>query len=79
MLLEKMKAVDIRTVKQEDVVDIRKIEIDKNLSQQEMREEFIKQVKNPYCFRVGNIIIKAGYSQDGVSLEERFGELLMSL
>lgn len=79
MSLEELKSVDIRTVKPEDVADIQQIKIDDTLSQQEMRKEFIRQVGNPYCFRVGKVIVKSSYSGDGVSLNERFEELLMSL
>ena len=79
MSLEELKSVDIRTVKPEDVADIQQIKIDGTLSQQEMRKEFIRQVGNPYCFRVGKVIVKSSYSGDGVSLNERFEELLMSL
>lgn len=77
MLLDHMKSVDIRTVKPEDVADIQQIKIDVALTQQEMRKEFIRQVGNPYCFRVGKVIVKAAYSGDGVSLNERFEELLL--
>ena len=48
MSLENLKSVDIRTVKPEDVADIQQIKIDSSLTQQEMREEFIRQVGNPY-------------------------------
>lgn len=68
MSLEELQSVDIRTVKPEDVVDIRQIKIDKGLSQEERRREFIRKVKNPYCFRVGNVIVKSSYSGNGVSL-----------
>ena len=77
MLFEELQSVDIRTVKPEDVVDIQQIKIDDGLSQQEKRREFIRQVKNPYCFRVGKVIVKASYSGNGVSLNERFEELVM--
>ena len=79
MSLEELKSVDIRTVKPEDVADIQQIKIDGTLPQQEMRKEFIRQVGNPYCFRVGKVIVKSSYSGDGISLNERFEELLMSL
>lgn len=79
MSLEELQSVDIRTVKPEDVVDIQQIKIDDGLSQQEKRREFIRQVKNPYCFRVGKVIVKASYSENGVSLNERFEELVMSV
>lgn len=79
MSFDELQSVDIRTVKPEDVVDIQQIKIDDGLSQQEKRREFIRQVKNPYCFRVGKIIVKASYSGNGVSLNERFEELVMSV
>lgn len=76
---EEMRAVDIRTVRPEDVADIQQIKIDNNLTQQEKQKEFIRQVGNPYCFRVGKVIVKAAYSGDGVSMNERFEELLLSV
>lgn len=79
MLFEELKSVDIRSVRPEDVVDIQKITIDEGLSKQEKCREFIRQVKNPYCFRVGDIIVKASYSENGVSLNDRFEELVMSV
>lgn len=79
MSFEELQSVDIRTVKPEEVVDIQQIKIDDGLSQQEKRREFIRQVKNPYCFRVGKVIVKASYSGNGVSLNERFEELIMSV
>ncbi len=79
MSLEDLKSVDIRTVKPEDVADIQQIKIDGTLSQQEMRKEFIRQVGNPYCFRVGKVIVKASYSGDGATLNDRFEEFLLSV
>ena len=79
MSFEELQSVDIRTVKPEEVVDIQQIKIDDGFSQQEKRREFIRQVKNPYCFRVGKVIVKASYSGNGVSLNERFEELVMSV
>ncbi len=76
--MEEMKAVDIRTVKPESLVDITKIHIDEKLDGERRKEEFIRQVKNPYCFRVGKIIVKASYNGNGVSLNQRFEELVMS-
>lgn len=79
MSFEELQSVDIRTVKLEEVVDIQQIKIEDGLSQQEKCREFIRQVKNPYCFRVGKVIVKASYSGNGVSLNERFEELVMSV
>ena len=74
-----MKAVDVRTVDPETLVDVTQIKIDENLSKEERVAEFLRQVKNPYCFRVGNMIVKNVYSNDGVSLRERFEQFARTL
>ena len=79
MSLEDLRSVDIRTVKPEDVADIQQIKIDGTLTQQEMRREFIRQIGNPYCFRVGKVIVKAASSGDGATLYDRFEDLLLSV
>ncbi len=78
MTVEEMKAVDIRTVCPEELVDIAKLSIDKSLEGDERKAEFIRQVKNPYCYRVGNIIVKSSYS-GGATLTERFQELVLAV
>ncbi len=37
---------------------------------------YLKQVKNPYCVRVGNFAVKVKYKEDGPSFEEVFKHLL---
>ncbi len=76
--LEEMKAIDIRTVKPESLVDITKIHIDENLEGEERAEEFVRQVKNPYCYMVGKMIVKSSYSE-GSTLTERFQELVLAV
>lgn len=76
--LEEMRAVDIRTVEPESLVDITKIQIDENLEGEKRAEEFIRQVKNPYCYKVGKMIVKSSYSE-GSTLTERFRELVLAI
>lgn len=78
MTVEEMKAVDIRTVHPEELVDITKLIIDKALEGDDRKAEFIRQVKNPYCYRVGNIIVKSSYSGEA-TLTERFQELVLAV
>ena len=79
MTVEEMKNVDIRTVDPETLVDVTKIEIDESLPKEERFREFIRQVKNPYCFRLGDVIVKNTYSGDGVTLKERFEQFVRTL
>lgn len=79
MSIEDMKNVDVRTVDRDSLVDVTQIVIDETLSKEERVAEYLRQVKNPYCFRVGKMVVKNIYSNDGVSLEERFEQFARTL
>ena len=79
MTIEEMKAVDVRTVDPETLVDVTQIVIPEGLSKEERVKEYLRQVKNPYCFRVGKMVVKNVYSNDGVSLQERFEQFARTL
>lgn len=79
MSIEEMKNVDVRTVDRDSLVDINTIMIDESLSREERAAEFLRQIKNPYCFRVGNVVVKNVYSDDGLSLQECFEQFARTL
>ena len=79
MSIEEMQNIDVRTVDPDTLVDIRTVKIDQSLSREEREAEFIRQVKNPYCFRVGDVVIKNVYSGDGVTLQDRFEQFIRTL
>lgn len=79
MGIEEMKAVDIRTVDPESLVDVTRILISDNVTKEERAAEFVKQVKNPYCFRVGDMVVKNVYNSDGISLKDRFEQFARTL
>ena len=71
-----VKAVDIRTVDKSQLVDLSTVHIDESLPVRERVLSYLKQVKNPYCVRVGNFAVKVKYKEDGPSFEEVFKHLL---
>ncbi|MCR4839463.1 MAG: hypothetical protein K5897_11125 [Eubacterium sp.] len=79
MTLEDMKNLDVRMVDRESLVDINEIKIDDSLPPKERAAEFLRQIKNPYCFRVGKVVVKNVYSGEGISLQERFEEFVRTL
>ena len=79
MGIEEMKAVDIRTVVPESLVDVTGTLISDDMTKEERAAEFVKQVKNPYCFRVGDMVVKNVYSSEGISLKDRFEQFARTL
>ncbi len=76
--LNKMKNVDIRTVDKEKLVDIRMVIVDNTLPLQDRILDFIEKLDNPYCFRVGDVVVKVEYEDTDVTFEQRFEKLLLN-
>lgn len=70
MTIDDMKAVDVRTVDPETLVDIRDVEIDQSLPQEERIRSYVQQIRNPYVFKCGEVIVKTIFAESGPSLDE---------
>lgn len=68
--LDEMKNVDVRTVRREDLVDIRDVHIDQDLPKEERIRQFVEQIKNPYCFKVGNVVVKTTFADTDRTLDD---------
>lgn len=77
--LAQMKEVDVHMVDRESLVDIREVQIDGKLSRERRFEEFLRQIKNPYCFRCGKIVVKVSFSDTDATLEDRLEHYLAAL
>ena len=60
-ILEQQRNSDIMACDPDLLVDLREVEIDTALPVQKRMERFIRQVGNPYLFRVDGIVVKASY------------------
>lgn len=76
---EALRQVDVRTVDPDTLVDIKELNIDKTLPKEQRMFEFVRQIKNPYCFKVGKVTVSVGYSCDGVTFEQRMEHYLQTL
>jgi hypothetical protein len=52
------------------LVDIRDVTVDKSLPREERIAEFVRQIKNPYCFRCGEFIVHTSFANAGPTLED---------
>lgn len=77
--LEQMKNVDIRTVDRESLVDITEVQINGKIPQKQRFDDFLRQIKNPYCYRCGNVVVKISFSDTDATLEDRLEQYLKSL
>ena len=76
--LAALEAVDVQTVSPDDLVDLKDIQIDPSLPKEERIASFIRQVKNPYCYKYGKIVVKVGF-EEGTTLEEQLKTIFSTM
>ena len=59
-----------------ELVDIRDILVDKNLSKQERIADYVRQIRNPYRFRCGKFIVSVRFAESGPTLEDCLQRLM---
>lgn len=76
MDFETMKNIDIRTVNPDTLVDINDTKVNEELSKEERILNFIRQIRNPYCYRCGKVVVKISFNDTVATLEDRIESLL---
>ena len=60
--LQEMAAVDICTVDRSTLVELDDVEIHEELPQAERIADYIKQIKNPYCYISHGVAVKISFT-----------------
>ena len=74
--IEEMKQLSIKECDKEQLMDLKSIEIDEEKSKEERISDYIRQVKNPYYFKVGDVAVRLSFDEGGRTFQECMEELV---
>ena len=77
-VIESMKQISIKECDKEQLVDLLSIAIDVERSKQERMLDYLRQVKNPYYFKVGDVAVRLVFDEGGRSFQECMEELVQA-
>ena len=77
-VIESMKQISIKECDKEQLVDLLSIAIDVERSKQERMLDYLRQVKNPYYFKVGDVAVRLVFDEGGRSFQECMKELVQA-
>ena len=77
--LQELKRANIKEVNPDELVDISKIEFNTKQSVQKRVKEYVEQVHNPYLVRVGEYVVKIGYSDCKETLNDRMKQYISKI
>ena len=75
--LNYLRNMDIEQCDPDQLVDLRSVSIDKGLPVPDRISSFVKQIKNPYLFKVDDITVKVEFSS-GKSFEDSLLSFLLA-
>lgn len=60
--LLRLKEMDIRDVDPDTLVDISEVTIRTDLNKIERLIDYLKQIKNPYCYKIHGVVVKVSFA-----------------
>ena len=60
------------------LADIRTVRLDKALPAAQRAEQYLEQIKNPYCFLCGESVVRLRFADDGEDLRTRLKSYFVS-
>ncbi len=75
-LIKKANRTKFSDINSDDLVDIKSVNMDQDLSKLENVVKYINDVKNPYYFKVGKVKVRVSYADTDRTLDESFANLL---
>lgn len=76
--LKQMAQTDPRTVDKETLVDIHDVNIHTELNDRERMLDFIRQIKNPYCYLDNGVVVKISF-EGSRSMEDSISHYIRTM
>ena len=63
----------------EQLVDIRDVKIDRTLPTEERIRSFVEQIRDPYKFKVGDVVVKVSFANTQNTITDNFINIIASM
>lgn len=78
-MMNAMQAIDIQNVDKNSLVDLNTVHIDSTRPVAERVSAFVEQIKNPYCYKVGDIAVKVVYKNGGPTFQQSLVDFIKTV
>ena len=79
MGVEAMKSIDPRTVDRSTLMQRSSVRLDPSAPREERLRDFIRQIKNPYCYLDGKTVVKISFTNTATTIEDCLENYLRGL
>lgn len=75
--IDEMKNTDLRTVDKDTLADMSGFGFDITLSQAERAKRILEKMKNPYLFRLDDMVVKVEFTEGGPPMQDLMTSFLL--
>lgn len=79
MSVEEMKNVNLKTVDRSALIQRNSVRLDPAAPREDRLHDFIRQIKNPYCYLDGKTVVKISFSRTDTTMEDCLEHYLRGL
>lgn len=79
MSVEAMRNIDPRTVDRSTLMQRSSVRLDPSAPREERLRDFIRQIKNPYCYLDGKTVVKIIFTNTATTIEDCLENYLRGL
>ena len=65
-----LQFADFLSVSADSLVEIKDVNVSKELNRKDRIKEFVRQIKNPFCYRCGDFVVSTKFTKNGLSFED---------
>lgn len=74
--IHELASVNIESVNKQDLIDVSGFSFDTAIPQEQRAAQLLETIKNPYCFRVGDMGVKLEFTDNAPALHDLFTDFL---
>ena len=67
---------DFREIDRDALVDLRTVQINTDLPKEARMLAYVRQIKDPCCYKIGKYVVCLRFSEDGPTVQEVFSDLV---
>ena len=76
--LEALREAAEGEIDRASLVDINTVKIDQSLPAAQRAEQYLEQIRNPYCFLCGETVVRLRFNDEGKDLKEHLKNYFIS-
>ena len=73
--IKKLKSTDLNSFGKENLINIKDVNIDIDTPKQQRIEKYLNDIKHPYLFISGDLIVHIEYVEKNISLQQKIEKI----